>query len=914
MSSELQTRLREPAPIGWGWTRLVFWSTVAAAISAVLLFFVTQAMKVAEKPSGNLEQWIPWLLILTLVGGLATAAGKFGELREKKVKAQREWQAKVGGLLAEPPRNGRLPIVKDVSDTALGVTPTRHTREGSAPYIGRSNADAALHQSLNGAAPIYPFVIVYGDSKAGKSHTAAEAVRLHFAESEILVPASAEALGGLVTLDPPVPLRSKPAVLWLDDLTPSHLGQLTNTALSRLRESVVVVGTMTSQRYNDIIRTGSEVSAVGRIALRNATCIRLDFNLTDDERSESRKHYPDDNIEASIGESLVGGEELLAKFDAGRSDSPAGLAIVQAAVDFRRAGLTRKVKTEELFRLFPHYAHRINAGLTLDRSSFDNGLKWATAPVASQVALLRRASATADAEWDILDYVVAAESGQRGHQVRPIARFAWPELLDLAKPEEMLSVGSVAYYSSEPKCAEEAFRKAKDHAGSIAAASFNLGILLAEQGYVDAAMQEYRAAIDSGDDEYSLMALQNLGVLFSGQGDNESAANIYREVIASGHFNQATRATVNLGSVLAQEGDLEGARKLLEEAIENGHHEHLAIALFNLSVVLSDLGDSEGSEKSLRRVLSLQDPQQSPIAAYNLGVMLAQQGRMDEAFLVLEELASAGHPKQSPRAKLEIGLLHARVGRFNDARAIFEDIAATASDPVLAAQAASNIAAFLAERGEFGEARELLHALRDSGHESIQSTVSLHFALICRDTGDLDGARSGLEAVVELGNSQVWAKAAVALAMILYKLSEADEALLLLQDVVESKDREYAPFARCKQGDYLAELDQPHLAALAYEAAISTKHREYSPEAALSLAMLYVNHGLKEESRLAFLVAIEFGHPEYSAGAAYNLGCLLGNQGLVQEAREAFELAITFNHPKVSANSALAIKQLAGLG
>jgi hypothetical protein len=73
------------------------------------------------------------------------------------------------------------------------------------------------------------------------------------------------------------------------------------------------------------------------------------------------------------------------KYRAGRSGQPAGYAIVQAAVDARRAGLSRPVRGEELLRLFPLYLRRVNIGLDPPPNCFNKGwpgpnnpspLKW----------------------------------------------------------------------------------------------------------------------------------------------------------------------------------------------------------------------------------------------------------------------------------------------------------------------------------------------------------------------------------------------------------------------------------------------------------------------------------------------------------------------------------------------------------
>lgn len=62
--------------------------------------------------------------------------------------------------------------------------------------------------------------------------------------------------------------------------------------------------------------------------------------------------------------------------------------MVQAAVDWRRTGMTRPVTDWELRRLSRRYLEALDVDPPDDRRSYAQGLAWACQPVAPGIALL----------------------------------------------------------------------------------------------------------------------------------------------------------------------------------------------------------------------------------------------------------------------------------------------------------------------------------------------------------------------------------------------------------------------------------------------------------------------------------------------------------------------------------------------
>jgi len=373
---------------------------VTLAVSAVTAA-VAVWTKLVDKHPRTLLQLVVASVVLAGLGFVSAAVGRVAELREKRARQVAEWQATVRRLVASCDADG-LSRLSAMSDAALGPTPTQYTLRGNAPYVARPVADTQLATLLAAKGPPFGFVVVVGPSKAGKSRTAVQAARAVWGNADpvVVVPNSGEALAQLLRLDPPLPLASAPDVVWLDDLMASDLAHLSADVLNWVAQYAVLVATMTDERWHEVLASSGEVATTARAALRRAVKVPLDFELTAMEKAEAEKLYPQERVAASLAETLVGGEQLVDKLRAGRRTEPAGYALVQAAIDARRAGLSRAVTDDELRTLYPLYLRRIRIDLDPTIALFERGLSWAREPVASQVALMTRAASDG---WEVLD-------------------------------------------------------------------------------------------------------------------------------------------------------------------------------------------------------------------------------------------------------------------------------------------------------------------------------------------------------------------------------------------------------------------------------------------------------------------------------------------------------------------------------
>jgi hypothetical protein len=189
------------------------------------------------------------------------------EYRSLLAKHLRLWSQQSGGLL-----------IRDISDPiALGVKPAAgspHAHAHNLPtYVPR---DADVH--LDDALATSNFVLLIGDSAAGKSRTAFEAMRRRFPDRVLIVPARPESLATLLNQG----LEFRHGVVWLDDID-SYLGvdTLSLTDLERLfgdgDRAVTVLATIRKAAYE---RYDENAALHERKLLRAAATIPLDRKLT----------------------------------------------------------------------------------------------------------------------------------------------------------------------------------------------------------------------------------------------------------------------------------------------------------------------------------------------------------------------------------------------------------------------------------------------------------------------------------------------------------------------------------------------------------------------------------------------------------------------------------------------------------
>ncbi|RSM37933.1 hypothetical protein DMA12_34825 [Amycolatopsis balhimycina DSM 5908] len=556
------------------------------------------------------------------------------------------------------------------------------------------------------------FVLVVGDSTAGKSRLAYEAMRACLPQHACVRPIDSAALAAAIV----VAKQKRRSVLWLDDLD-EYLGAdgLTRSDLDGLGDRVVVVATLRahlrdefSARY-DPGRPASERTAVraGRDVLDAATAeVRLDRTWSPTEVNAARESS-DPRVALAVvvadkhgvAETMAAGPALLRDWHDAWSATPRaadrihgdarGAALVSAAVDIRRAGYHRPLELPMLRALHEVYlADR--GGALLHPGSWENAVEWATAALHATSSLIDPQT------YQAFDYLVNEASLDPATPTIPEA--VWRTLLERLAPDDVVEVAWRANYAGYVQHVEPAFHRVLDSRHYRAAA------VLAE--ILDDAAQSHapdlleltisRAESEEGVSTEDLLAMRHslawmLGERIGGHGDPERALGMIRQVVRDGEsvlgrtHPQVLQARLTLARQLGACGAHQEALSIANDLIalaseDNGPQDPLTLnARFEAAVWTRHLqGAAAGAElfgELLEDAQAIDTTSWSFVldTAWNLGGALLDSGDVVAAVSILDQLVV-----ESERA---YGRKHAQTLPFRRTHA---NAIGTAGDPVKA--------------------------------------------------------------------------------------------------------------------------------------------------------------------------------------------------------------------------------------
>jgi TPR repeat protein len=564
-----------------------------------------------------------------------------------------------------------IPAVSQIADLKqLGVAPARKIT-GRTPYLPR-DADGQLADLLDS----HRFVLLTGPAQAGKTRTAAEAIRRKFPDRRLIFPYDASALTALLAAG----LDLGDSVIWLDEIE----GYLPLGALARLMDrlqaadaptGVTVVGTL-RERLDpaESDRVASPVAGAFRAARR----LRLDRRLTPAERARAAGAFTDPGLLAALdqhglAEHLAAGPELVDRFEQGLAAGEAGALAAQAAADWQRTGMIRPLPAAVLADLLTRYAQRrtgqlasstqpdgvlppsvagspgvafsgtgTSAGrearpdagalagqsasgpVALSMAQVLQAVAWAVKPVAGAGAL---AASTADG-LAASDYLLDHLDGRGA----VIADEAWHAALAAADPEEAVRIGLAAQHADRPELGVLAFgiavRQESPYVDGVLAA-YHHALLLERVGQPGQALESYRRAAQAGHVEAAYAAGR---LLPGGQGE----PYLLRAATA-GHLG----ASFDLGRLL-HDSRPEEALRWLGQAAGAGHAEAAYLA-GGLALAASHETDAAG-------FYLLAAEQGHPEASYALGLLLSDVLPAD-ALRWLGQAAESGHAEAAALAE-----------------------------------------------------------------------------------------------------------------------------------------------------------------------------------------------------------------------------------------------------------------------
>ena len=759
-----------------------------------------------------------------------------------------------------------VPLVKEVEDPVkLGVkAPARVADVPEStlpPYLPRGR-----DEELNTALDVSKFVLLVGDSAAGKTRSAFEAMLRRFGDRRIVVPTGRGSLNSLLDLR----IDFHDTVVWLDELQ-DYLGTegVTVDTLNRLLasggSSICVLGTIRAIPYDQYRSASRHVATPEGKVLEQARVVHLRRQLDPEERRLAKIRFSDARLLTALdryglGEYVAAGPELVDRFENGASTNPVGHAIVRAAVDWRRARLKRPVPRRILRELCLAYVDHMTEDADKG-AQFDLGCAWAQERVVGTTALLKYEDGFVVSDY-VLDYVE-----REWHTDLP--RQAWNLVVQAARDgAEALDVGVIAF-GTNPEVAELAFRKASDSVETVSPiANYYLAVLLERRGVAAEAERYFRQAADAG----LSAAAFNLAVLLERRGVAAEAERYFRQAADAG----LSAAAFNLAVLLERRGVAAEAERYFRQAADAG----LSAAAFNLAVLLERRGvAAEAKQYYLKAAEAGLIP-----AMHNLAVLLQASERTEEAERWYQRAADAGHLD----AAVNLGVSLHRRGNRVEAELWYRQ-AAEAGIPAAAfnlalllkdsdsqqaeswyrqaaeagiAAAANNLGVILEQRGDYQQAKESYSQAADAGHELATENLDwLFFA--------------------ELGDDITQRVATMKdesrrLAMASLELLEEFEGQFKTVDEIDRTVRQ------------MSEESSRRLAAAG------------NPFATYDYAVLLQRAGRQQEAKEWYLRAEEIFRPPAERGdpdAAYRLGLVLYDLGLDSEAEMWFRRAMEKGDP-----------------
>ncbi|WP_261575589.1 tetratricopeptide repeat protein, partial [Frankia gtarii] len=657
-------------------------------------------------------------------------------------------------------RRGQIPRVRDIADPVfVGVhrAARMSSSAGSMPTFVRRDRSDALEAALRRGG----FVLVVGDSTAGKTRAAFEAMRACLPDHAFVFPERRRTSirGALAAAR-----EERRFVLWLDDLE-RYLGPggLSVHQLAEFldqpggRADGVVLATMRAQEHAHFRgrpdapgeRGGGEDAVAGREVLDLATEIRLARTWTSVELVRAEQLRDDPEIASALehtdryglAEYLAAGPDLLNRWLNGWApgEHPRGAALVAAAVDAGRAGCRAGVPLAVLQELHEGYLAE-RGGERLRPEPWEQAVTWAMETILATASLIARDGTDRYSGFDYLLDAVDLDP-----QAGRVPDATWTTLLRWASPEDAASIGWAAWGRGHPTQAATAFRQACDGGYLPAAAGLAhcLGYLLQENEAVDV----LRAAVEEAQrdptrlDPAELYNLRNDFAWWVGNaGHIDEALRLAEQEAAdtSELFGSVHRITLDSRLVLARwvgkAGDPQRALRIARDVGADYQREFgdddpmSASSRFEIAIWTDAAGDRTGAIRLLRDLEADSahrwgDHDRLTIdARSNLAALYAAQGDAATALLLAEQVAahtSAAFGDRHPQtlmARLAVARHTGDTGQSAAALRIAQGAASIAhtdlgNSHLIALSSRFEIAIWTAETGDPARAVELWQML-----------------------------------------------------------------------------------------------------------------------------------------------------------------------------------------------------------
>jgi tetratricopeptide (TPR) repeat protein len=920
-----------------GGRRAPRWELVSDVVAAMAAFAREHRLELGTSAKDLLEEW----------------RRRHALLVEAIEQAESDQATRLKSLLAEFSVLPADQISRPPFHTLGELTANWGNQPGPAggEYLLRAAFDEELRAALTPPAPPYPFLLVYGDDRVGKSTSAWTAVAETVdPQTKVLVPRDGSTLADLAAAADAPAIMTGPTLIWADGLTASDLDHLTRETLDRLAGTALIVATISAEDCAAILDAPRDRYPFARTALRTAYRLHLPYDPEIDEQVKLRSSgeiLPPEVAEISDAGDA---EMMVLRLTTARSNNPAGMALVRAAIDCRRGGLNRPVSDGELRRFFPHYLAEIRNVPATDEL-FEAGLAWAQGTGSAADAMLKVMPQRGRAErlWAVARILV-----DRAEPSRAIPDVLWAELIDLATPAECDHIGYKAGERERMAYAAQAHTKAatvrgiEPRARLLAAAAYNqLGdTRAARESFEDA----HKAAVRGGLSDEACCAAYQLGNFAAADGDDAAAVRWWTDAaerdqrwsldayLALGTHHALTDAPEDATTALDR--DFSGAKPAVrrratlvllalrpsseglaeiaadldedftvpdeERVLRRALMDHItkrvqiteaaehagqtdvgrAETLYERGYMALTFGARDDAIAAFEQCVECRDAHYSVEAAFELANLWREEGDSVRAERAWTAVVDIGSAEMAARARINIGLLHMNAGDEAGAIEMFANVLAH-GDPDRRARAALLIAQILASQNADVDVVNGFYRQAIDARAPEWSPLALAELGIRNCMRGVAGeAVPLLRQASESGHPEASPKAAWVLGRLLEDREDYDGAINVYQTAIAAEHPDFTPAAHASLGQLYAILDQPGLSLRHMEAAYNSGHPEYRLEAAFVLGAMHQWHGRYKNAAALFDQVVEGEHPKLWPQAEFLLGSVLVDLGDVPAAME----------------------------
>lgn len=249
-----------------------------------------------------------------------------------------------------------------------------------------------------------------------------------------------------------------PTVVWLDDLAPADLVMLDPGTVTAIARRGMLLANVKTAWVTLLAADTSPVTAPARQLLASDALQRLTvpFEIPAEQRADAQATFPHVSLGVSLGESLVGGDELVRHYDSCRDHEPDLYLLVSILIDLRRAGVHRGATSDTLRTLYNRLrGHRGR----LSRRAFTALLDRACQPPEkASIGMIGHDERLNT--YRACAYLAGADDGDHGHPHRPITEDTWSGLIAVLPRHDAYYLGFGAHLRGHVDIAATAWERA----------------------------------------------------------------------------------------------------------------------------------------------------------------------------------------------------------------------------------------------------------------------------------------------------------------------------------------------------------------------------------------------------------------------------------------------------------------------